>query len=243
MNFMSILLALLVLGPSYASSHPATAQIAHRSDGSEFHWFLDRREQTGSQGVVVLAQGSGCTSPAHGACAQKTAALALGHAVVVPEKAGVVPGYRPAEPERVVTEAGAWLAQSITETGLAGAGHRHGYHITLDQGDGSAYPQSYSQGATFWSEIDRILRAAGAEVGDSMTWYRNCWPRKGTTAAWLWHLPPVCVIWAVLESIMPWPVMSASDPPPNHFRHSARSGRNASGKLGEWLGIVTRMNF
>lgn len=70
-------------------------QTLHRSDGSTVDWHLDRRGHDGRQGILVLAQGSGCTSPSRSSTIEKASALASEHAVVVLEKRGVTAGFKP----------------------------------------------------------------------------------------------------------------------------------------------------
>ncbi len=92
-----VLLALLTALPAQAKSAASGLQQLERADGHIVHWYLDRRGETGEQGIVLLAQGSGCTSPVHGQAMEAAAFLAPGHAIVRMEKSGVPPGHRPGD--------------------------------------------------------------------------------------------------------------------------------------------------
>ena len=59
------------------------------------HWHLDRRGHQGRQGILFLAQGSGCDSPIHSEASETASNLAPQHAIVLLEKRGLAPGFMP----------------------------------------------------------------------------------------------------------------------------------------------------
>jgi pimeloyl-ACP methyl ester carboxylesterase len=63
-----------------------------RPDGSAIHWRIDRRGVVGPQGIVVLAQGSGCLPSSSNENITRFRALAPHHAVLTVEKYGVSHG-------------------------------------------------------------------------------------------------------------------------------------------------------
>jgi pimeloyl-ACP methyl ester carboxylesterase len=93
-----ILLSLVILAGCEPRSGLELHQI-QRADGSSIAWYLDRRGHAGDQGILVLAQGSGCSSPVHGTAMLSAAELAPDHAVVMLEKRGVPPGFERGEGE------------------------------------------------------------------------------------------------------------------------------------------------
>lgn len=99
MNTLFFLIFTLALGAPAGSLAYMEPRTLERDDGFAIHYYLDRRGQTGAQGVLVLAQGSGCTSPVRNANIKNAAALAPDLAVVMLEKAGVSPRHQPAEPD------------------------------------------------------------------------------------------------------------------------------------------------
>lgn len=96
-NILPVFFVLLTAMPVQAGGAASEAQQLERADGGTVQWYLDRRGRTGEQGVVFLAQGSGCTSPVHGQAMKAAASLAPEHAIVRMEKAGLPPGHRPGE--------------------------------------------------------------------------------------------------------------------------------------------------
>lgn len=66
-----------------------------RGDGSTIHWSLDMPENGEPQGVIVLAQGSGCLSTAHNANLAMIRSAFLAFAALAVEKYGVKPGDNP----------------------------------------------------------------------------------------------------------------------------------------------------
>jgi pimeloyl-ACP methyl ester carboxylesterase len=75
------------------------ARTLQRADGATVRWHLDRRDRSGRQGVLLLAQGSGCASVTGNANIVLAAAtLRPADAVLTIEKAGVAPGDAPADP-------------------------------------------------------------------------------------------------------------------------------------------------
>jgi pimeloyl-ACP methyl ester carboxylesterase len=70
-----------------------------RAGGGPILWYLDRRGRSGRQGVLLLAQGSGCASVTKNPnLALAAATLRPADAVVMIEKPGVAPGDAPADP-------------------------------------------------------------------------------------------------------------------------------------------------
>ncbi len=100
MTTRTLILCLLLLAglQAHGESGFETGTIA-REDGVGVHWHLDRRGHDGSQGILVLAQGSGCASPIHNTAIEKAARIAPDSAVVLLEKAGVATGFRPSGEE------------------------------------------------------------------------------------------------------------------------------------------------
>jgi len=96
-RILPVLLVVLTTLPVQSGRAGSGLQQLERADGRIVHWYLDRRGETGEQGVVFLAQGSGCASPVHGQAMSTAASLAPDHAIVRMEKAGVPPGQRPGE--------------------------------------------------------------------------------------------------------------------------------------------------
>jgi pimeloyl-ACP methyl ester carboxylesterase len=71
---------------------------ARRDDGSLIHWSLDRQRRRAKQGILVLAQGSGCLSASENANLARAKGLLPDFAVVTVEKYGVHPYDRPKDP-------------------------------------------------------------------------------------------------------------------------------------------------
>lgn len=69
-----------------------------RPDGSPISWRIDRRGLTGRQGIVVLAQGSGCLPSGINENIARFRALAPHHAILTVEKYGVSHRSEPAPP-------------------------------------------------------------------------------------------------------------------------------------------------
>lgn len=96
-SILPVFFVVLVNLPVQAGWAASEMQQLERADGGTVHWYLDRRGETGEQGIVLLAQGSGCSSPIHGQAMKAAASLAPDHAILMIEKAGVPPGYRPGD--------------------------------------------------------------------------------------------------------------------------------------------------
>jgi pimeloyl-ACP methyl ester carboxylesterase len=79
--------------------HPAAARAvnltARRDDGSVIHWSLDRQQARSKQGILVVAQGSGCLPTAINPNLARAKRLLPAFAVVMVEKYGVRPGAAP----------------------------------------------------------------------------------------------------------------------------------------------------
>src|SRR5919106_4599565 len=69
-----------------------------RADDSVLHWSLDRRGTQGRQGVLVLAQGSGCLPAEKSAALRSAKSLLPEFAVLTVEKYGVSPDDAPTDP-------------------------------------------------------------------------------------------------------------------------------------------------
>jgi pimeloyl-ACP methyl ester carboxylesterase len=72
--------------------------VARRDDRSAIDWFLDRQQAPPRQGILVVAQGSGCASARTNANLVRAKSLLPAFAVVAVEKHGVRPGDEPADP-------------------------------------------------------------------------------------------------------------------------------------------------
>jgi pimeloyl-ACP methyl ester carboxylesterase len=95
----------LALALSAAVAPPTTHQPAlRRADGSELNWSLDRQGGSGRQGVLVLAQGSGCLPAEKSAAIQAAKALLPDFAVVTVEKRGVRQTDAPPDPVQGCTQ-------------------------------------------------------------------------------------------------------------------------------------------
>jgi len=73
-------------------------QTVRRPDGSEIYWSLDRQRALPTQGVLVLAQGSGCAPATENPNIARAKALLPDFAVVTVEKYGVLPHEQPKDP-------------------------------------------------------------------------------------------------------------------------------------------------
>ena len=90
---------LLTLAPLSNAAAEAEQMTLPRADGSRIDWFLDRRGADGPQGILVLAQGSGCASVTTNRNLDLAAGLLPEFAVVTVEKYGVSPGEAPRAPD------------------------------------------------------------------------------------------------------------------------------------------------
>lgn len=89
------LLGRLVAGIAIAGgvSMPTAAATVPRADGSELTYHLDQVERDGRQSILLMLQGSGCEPVADREwVTSMPLLLARGHAVLMIEKYGVVPG-------------------------------------------------------------------------------------------------------------------------------------------------------
>lgn len=73
-------------------------QLVRRGDGSLIYWSLDRQRALPKQGVLLLAQGSGCAPAAKNANVRRAKALLSDFAALTVEKYGVVPEEQPEDP-------------------------------------------------------------------------------------------------------------------------------------------------
>lgn len=92
---LSILSALCLAGIVRAA--PVDLQ-SRRPDGSPIYWSLDRQGGGSRQGILVLAQGSGCNAASENGNIAKFKALLPDFAVLTVEKWGVKPHARPRDP-------------------------------------------------------------------------------------------------------------------------------------------------
>ena len=95
MAFGAMALCMLTAG---APAMAAPARETVRADGSVISWSLDRRGGAGPQGILLLAQGSGCASVSENPNVERAKALLPAFAVVTVEKYGVKPHDAPADP-------------------------------------------------------------------------------------------------------------------------------------------------
>lgn len=87
-------IAALLAGPAWAG-----ASQTPRPDGSLIDWSLDRRAGGAKQGLLLLAQGSGCESVLDNANIERGKGLLPDFAVLTVEKYGVAPHSKPTGPE------------------------------------------------------------------------------------------------------------------------------------------------
>ena len=85
------LACLLTLASSWAVAAPRHATLG-RPNGPAIDWYLDRRAPSGKQGILVIAQGSGCSSVLSNRNVEAAKSLVPDFAVVTVEKYGVSPG-------------------------------------------------------------------------------------------------------------------------------------------------------
>ena len=85
------------LGPQQPAA-AAVDQTARRDDGSLIHWTLDRQHTAAKQGILVLAQGSGCLAATKNPNLERAKSLLPDFAVVTVEKYGVRPDDAPKDP-------------------------------------------------------------------------------------------------------------------------------------------------
>ncbi|MFT4252369.1 MAG: hypothetical protein QM608_07785 [Caulobacter sp.] len=91
----ALVLALVATGAAAAPEH----RTLERPDGSTIDWNLDRRTSPARQGVLVLAQGSGCGSVAGNRNIEAAKTLRPDFAVLTVEKYGVAPGAVQKDPD------------------------------------------------------------------------------------------------------------------------------------------------
>ena len=92
----------VAIGICVLQGRPATAATLHlttrRDDGSVIYWSLDRQHEHPKQGILVLAQGSGCLPATKNPNIDRAKRLLPEFAVVTVEKYGVRPGDAPKDP-------------------------------------------------------------------------------------------------------------------------------------------------
>ena len=86
--FVGAFIALCSITSSAASDLPAI----HRKDGTLIHWYLDRNVSVPQQGIIILAQGSGCQSVVHNENIRIAKAMLPEFAALTVDKYGVNPG-------------------------------------------------------------------------------------------------------------------------------------------------------
>jgi pimeloyl-ACP methyl ester carboxylesterase len=89
------LLSIVPLAVGWAA--PAD-HVLQREDASSIHWTLDRQGGEARQGILLLAQGSGCLAATENPNIAQAKRLLGDFAVVTVEKYGVEPHARPADP-------------------------------------------------------------------------------------------------------------------------------------------------
>lgn len=92
MNYLKIFISVLVALGAMASSANSHLPAIHRKDGTLIHWYLDRQMSMSKQGIIVLAQGSGCESVIHNKNIEIAKGLLPGFAALTVDKYGVNPG-------------------------------------------------------------------------------------------------------------------------------------------------------
>lgn len=90
-----IALPFMVLPASDIRAQHAEMDHTERADGSRISWHLDRRGRNEDQGILFLAQGSGCASPSFNRSIARAMHLAPDMAVLMLEKPGVPHGHVP----------------------------------------------------------------------------------------------------------------------------------------------------
>ena len=86
----------LLMGQAAAAA--SVDLVARRDDGSLIHWSLDRHQGGPKQGILVLAQGSGCLAATENPNIVRAKGLLPDFAVVTVEKYGVRPHDAPKDP-------------------------------------------------------------------------------------------------------------------------------------------------
>jgi alpha-beta hydrolase superfamily lysophospholipase len=87
-------LILAAFAATQAAAQPAVSAVK-RPDGSAIDWYLDRQAASPKQGILVLAQGSGCSSVTLNHNIETAKHLLPDFAVVTVDKYGVRPGDDP----------------------------------------------------------------------------------------------------------------------------------------------------
>ncbi|MDB5424581.1 MAG: hypothetical protein JWQ29_1997, partial [Phenylobacterium sp.] len=95
-SFASLTFAILTASGAAAE---ARAPVVERPDGSTVSWYLVRQAAGPRQGILVLAQGSGCASVTTNQNIAAAKRLLADFAVVTVDKYGVAPGADPRSPE------------------------------------------------------------------------------------------------------------------------------------------------
>ena len=76
----------------------AVAHTTTRPDGSSIYWSLDRQREAPKQGILLVAQGSGCLSASENGNLARARALLPNFAFLTVEKYGVHPHDAPSDP-------------------------------------------------------------------------------------------------------------------------------------------------
>jgi hypothetical protein len=88
-------LPLIVTAVAYCAAAAPTHFTMGRPSGPPVDWYLDRQSASGKQGILVIAQGSGCASVVINRNVEAAKSLLPDFTVVTVEKYGVAPGAAP----------------------------------------------------------------------------------------------------------------------------------------------------
>jgi hypothetical protein len=100
--------SLLVLAFVFAASAGAATpidRVSERPDGSSIYWTIDRQTGEAKQGVLIIAQGSGCLAATENPNIGNAKRLLPNFAVLTVEKYGVEPHAKPSNPFEGCSEA------------------------------------------------------------------------------------------------------------------------------------------
>jgi pimeloyl-ACP methyl ester carboxylesterase len=86
-----------ILSTAQIEANP-TDYVLRRDDGSSIYWTIDRQDDGAKQGVLLVAQGSGCLAATENPNIAKARRLLPDFAVVTVEKYGVEPHAKPKDP-------------------------------------------------------------------------------------------------------------------------------------------------
>jgi len=95
---LSHLLALAFIFGAAAAKGTPTDKVSQRPDGSSIYWTIDRQSGGAKQGILIIAQGSGCLAATENPNIKNAKRLLPSFAVLTVEKYGVDPHAKPGDP-------------------------------------------------------------------------------------------------------------------------------------------------